>query len=293
MKPERKGELFIFSALFLWGFFPIITVLTYGTLPSLISLGYSTLISAVFFAIVMSVRKRWRELADPLLWKYCLGIALFIGVLYYGFFFFGLSKTTSGNASIISSAELLTSFIFFNIWKKEFFSTDHIIGALCMIAGTVIILVPNYSGVHAGDFLVLLSVCFPPIGNYFQQKARNIASSESIMFLRSLFSMPVIFLFAYLFGMHASSAAVYKSLGYLLASGIVLFGFSKILWIEAIHRISVTKANALSALGLLLTLVLAWIILHQAPTVWQISALVPLFIGTLFLTNNLSFKKKS
>ena len=90
--------------------------------------------------------------------------------------------------------------------------------------------------------------------------------------------------------MHADGAAVYHALPFLLISGIFLFGVSKILWIESIHRISVTKANALESIAPLFTIIFAWIILQQQPTLWQALSFAPSFIGVLLLTNNLNFK---
>ncbi len=79
---------------------------------------------------------------------------------------------------------------------------------------------------------------------------------------------------------------------FLLANGVLIFGVSKILWLEGISRISVTKALALGSLAPLFTLFIAWIVLKQAPTAWQIASLAPFFLGVLLLTNNLKFRHK-
>ena len=181
MKEERKGELFQFGGSILWALFPVITVLTYSSLPSLISLGWSTAISTIFFFVIVVARKRVHELFNWQLWKYIFGVVIFIGVLFYSLFYIGLTKTSPGNASIIALGEVFTSFLFFNIYKKEFFSGRYMLGSFLMILGAIIVLIKGYSGSHIGDMLILLAVFFPPIGNYFQQKARTIASSESIL----------------------------------------------------------------------------------------------------------------
>ena len=97
---------------------------------------------------------------------------------------------------------------------------------------------------------------------------------------------------AYLLQAQASLADLRISLPYLIVNGILLLGLAKIFWIEGIHRISVTKATALSSITPLLTLLFAWIILNQAPTVWQLTSLVPLLLGVLLLTDNIKLSRK-
>ncbi|MBI2356020.1 MAG: DMT family transporter [Candidatus Doudnabacteria bacterium] len=69
----------------------------------------------------------------------------------------------------------------------------------------------------------------------------------------------------------------------LLINGLIMLGLSKIFWLEAIHRISVVKANALSSMGPLATLFFAWIILRDAPTSWQLLSIVPMIFGVVLL----------
>jgi len=290
--PETKrGEKYLFIEIVLWAFFPIVTTLTYAHLPSLISLGWSTLFAAIFFGGVVLYRKSWREMQNLLLWKYIAGIVLFTGVLFYVFYFVGLKYTTPGNAALIALFEVFTSFVFFNILRGEYMSRDHKIGAVLMVIGALIVLAPNFSGINIGDFLVLGATFCAPFGNFFQQKARAIASSEIIVFVRSVVAAAVIFLLAYLFGQHASIGNVQASLSLLLINGVLILGLSKILWIEAIYRMSVTKAIALNSMTPLLTLIIAWAVLSQAPNMWQLASLVPLLLGAFFLTGQLKLPR--
>lgn len=291
MSETRKGELLIFTAGFFWSFFPIITVLTYSTLPSLASLAWSTLFATFLFAGVVSYRKKWSELRNVQLWKYSLLIALFIGILYYSFIYIGLESTTPGNMMVIALFEIFTSFLLFNVFQKEQISFEHKIGALLMVIGAGIVLIRDFSGINIGDVFILVAVCCSPFGNLFQQRARKIASSETIMFLRSLLSIPALFLLAYMLDAHVSFSDVHASFSFLLINGVLILGLSKIFWVEAIHRISVTKALALSSINPFLTLVFAWLILHQEPAVWQITSLIPLVAGVMLLTDQFEFNK--
>lgn len=259
-------------------------------MSGLSSLAWSTFFASILFAGLMVYRGTWREMRDPLLWKYSFFIALFIGVLLYSFYFIGLKYTTPGNAAILLQFQVFTSFLFFNVLRKEPITVQYKIGAVLMVGGAVIILGREWNGINLGDLLVLVGTLCAPIGNYFQQRAREIASSESIMFLRSVLSAIIIFPFAYFVSMHASFEDVRGSLLFLLVNGVLLLGLAKIFWIEGIHRVSVTKATALSSIGPLFTLFFAWLILHQAPTVWQLASLVPFVLGTLLLMDQIRFR---
>ena len=291
MSEERKGELLIFAAGGMWSLFPIITILSYGRLSGLASLAWSTVFATLFLGALMIYRRKTHELLDLRVWKYGLFIAFYIGVLYYSLIFIGLQHTTAGNAAILGLFEVFTSFILFNVWRKEAFSLEHIAGSLLMILGAFTVLARDFSGFNIGDGLIILATFSSPFGNIFQQKARTITSSETIMFVRSILSVPALFALAFILGQSASTASVYASVIFLGINGFLLLGLSKILWIEAIHRISVTKAVALSSINPLLTLLLAWPVLGQVPSIWQFAAFIPFFFGVLLLTDNLRFRR--
>ena len=284
LSTQQKGDLNVYATSFLWALFPIITVLSYSTLDPLPSLAFSTLFAAAFFAVMVTIRGRWSELANFSALISIAYVVLFIGVGYYSFTFMALKYTTAGNVSLVGLLEIFFSYLFFTIWKKERFSLRHVFGSLLMIIGTAIVLLPNVTNINLGDLFAVISVMCAPIGNYFQQKARLLVSSETIMLVRSLLTVPIVFLISVLLGQHFLLSQVRGSVLFLLINGVLLLGFSKVLWIESIHRISVTRANALSSISPVLTLFFAYILLGQVPTIFQLTSIVPLIVGLLLLT---------
>lgn len=283
MTEQRKGEWYAFSSAATWAVFPIVTVLAYAVLPSLLTLLWSTVFAALFFAVVIVYRGKWRELRSLALWRLGAGVALFIGA-FYVFYFEGLARTSPGNAAILVLFGVFNSFLFFNVRRGEPFPAKYKWGAALMVVGAFIVLGRDFSGVNVGDLLVLAGTFFTPVANFYQRKAREFASSETVMFLRSLLTIPPIFLLAYFFGESVEMGAVYAALPYLLINGVLLFGLSKMFWLEAIHRIPVAKSEAMQGFSPLLTLILAWLILDEAPTIWQLASLVPLAVGVVLLT---------
>jgi drug/metabolite transporter (DMT)-like permease len=284
MTESRKGEIYILSEAILWSLFPVITILSFTSLKPLASLALSYLTASIFFAVILTYKKLWpqilvKQTVIDVFWG-----AFFISILSYFIQFIGLKYTTAGNAAIILQMEIFFSYLVFNVWKKEYLDTKHIFGAVLMLVGALILLLPKSSHVNKGDLLLLASTALSPIGNIFQQRARKTASSYTIIFLRTAISFPVILLSAFLLNQGFTLPQIGNSWWLLLINGILLFGLSKVLWLESIHRIPVVKANAITCIGPLFTIFFAYLFLHQSPTPWQLLAIIPLFFGIIIIT---------
>jgi drug/metabolite transporter (DMT)-like permease len=285
---ERQGELFILLEIVLWGIFPVITVLSYKGLHPFASLWISTVISTFFFAGLVTVRKKWPEVKKTHTYKDIFIATAFV-VFFYILYYSALEHTSPGNASIVALTETFFSYLFFNLWRKEHMLREHMIGAILMIIGAVIVLYPNTKELNIGDLFILLGAATIPFGNFFQRRARSKVSSEVIMFVRSVIATIMISVVILVFKIQMPSNEIQKSLTFLVINGVLVLGLSKVFWLEAIHRINVAKAVALNAGAPLITLLFAWAFLHHVPTIWQMVSLIPMFFGVMML----SLQKKS
>ncbi|PIQ77598.1 hypothetical protein COV82_03565 [Candidatus Peregrinibacteria bacterium CG11_big_fil_rev_8_21_14_0_20_46_8] len=281
---ELAGDLFIFAEAFLWGLFPIITILAYSALTPLYTAAISTLIAAITFALILTFQRRWHEIAIKSVWPDILGATIIIGVFFYILVFVGLRHTSAGNASIVGLMEVFFCFVVFSLLGKERLSVGKKIGAACMVIGALVILLPKHTAPNLGDILILVAASFVPFGNYFAQRARKKVGSVTIMFLRSIMSFVVLLVVAYFFEPLPGPDVLRKSFVFLAINGLLLLGFSKLLWLEAIHRIPVTKAISLSSISPAFTLLFAFLFLDELPTVAQIAGFFPIFAGVLLLT---------
>lgn len=287
MDETAKGNVFIILHMIFWSLFPIFTIFTFLTLPSLYSASFSTLFAALFFAIALTYKKKWKELLIKEAWPDIIIASFFIGVFYYGLYFFALKFTTAGNASIAALMELFFTFLVLGLWGKEKILPRNIIGAIFMGVGAVILLLPRTSGINYGDFIIVFATVMAPFGNYFMQKARKKVSSLTIMFVRSFISSIFIFFIALFFFPLPSFTDITSSLIFLIPNGIIFLGFSKILWIEGIHRIPITKASSLSTVTPLFTIIFSFFLLKEVVTSGQIFGAIPIIIGA-----NLILRKK-
>lgn len=256
----------------------------YETLSPLFALVFSNFFAVLFFLTILAFNRNWKELKKieglkNVVWASSALIFLWL------FIFAGLQYTTAGNASIFLLMEILFSFLYFGLWHKEEFTKAHILGALVMATGALFVLFPGEFSLNKGDLLIIAGTAFGPIGNYFQQKARKQLSTETMLMVRNLITIPIIAILIVFTRQTIPSFEEFRAvLPWLIISGTVVFGLSKILWIEAIHRISVSKAVSLNTICPGLTLVFAYFLLNEIPTLWQIAGFVPMLIGAILIT---------
>lgn len=281
----RKGELCIFLSALLWGLFPVITILTFSGTGPLYSAALSTLASAVFFAVLLTIRRQWSFVHERRAWKPILLTTLYIGIIFYGLVFTGLRYTNAGNGAIMSLMEVFFSFLILGLLiRHEQLVVRHLFGGICMVGGVGLILLPNVSGWHAGDLLILLATACAPLGNKYTQEARQTVTAEFVLFWRGLLSGLFLLALAYALEPLPARHVIVQSLSFFLVNGILLLGLSKILWIEGVHRIPITKAVSLEVIAPLFTLIVAFFVLHEKVTVLQMAGLLPIVAGVFLLT---------
>lgn len=281
----QKGELYLLSEILLWSLFPVISILTFTGNSPLESAALSTIIAAIFFAIVVTFKKGWHQLKIRSAWKPILASSLIIGVIFYGLVFTGMEFTTAGNTSIIFLMEIFFAMLILGLWGKERITRTDLIGGCLMFFGAVIVLYQGTININRGDFIILIATAVPPVGNYFAQQARKLVSSEFMLFIRSFISGIFLLVLSLLIDQEFNFSLLESSLPLLLINGILILGLSKIFWTEAIHRISITKAMSLNALVPAFTMTFAYFFLEETPTVWQLLGFLPIFLGVQLLSD--------
>ncbi|MFA6523385.1 MAG: DMT family transporter [Candidatus Peribacteraceae bacterium] len=285
LSKQRRGELAIFLSATLWSLFPVVTILILNTLPPLYTAALSTLAAAMYFAVILSVKGRWHELLRREAWSSMFMTSLLIGVFFYGFFITGLRFTTAGNASILALMEVFFSYLILGILlSHEHVSRRAFLGSTLLVLGAAVVLLPNVSTLKSGDFLIVLATLFGPMGNVFAQRARSLVSTETVLFFRSIMSGCVLLVLALLLEPPPASAILLSSTGFIVLNGIFLFAISKVLWLEGIRNISITKAISLESLSPALTLLVAYFVLGEHILPSQVFGFLPMVAGVLLLT---------
>jgi drug/metabolite transporter (DMT)-like permease len=158
------------------------------------------------------------------------------------------------------------------------------VGGILMVLGAGVILFPKASGWHIGDVIIAIATAVPPIGNMYAQLARRSVSAEWIMFCRSIIGGIFLLIFATIVEPVPAVSEVSHSIPFLLLNGCLLLGLSKILWIDGINLIPITKATSFVGLTPLFTLILAALVLGEPVQLYHILSLLPIMAGMFLLT---------
>jgi len=290
---EIQGEVIMFFENAMWALFPIFVLLTVSKVSSIFAAGISTLFAALFFAVLITIKRQWHEIKIKKALRDILIMTALIGVIFYVLLFIGIKQTTAGNAGIILLMEVFFTMIILGLWKKEKQTIKTIGGGGLMVIGAFFVMFKGTFAFNQGDLIILLATAIPPIGNYYAQRARKLVSANMIMFIRSAIAGFFILGLAFLLEQPPGLIDIQNSLLNLFVTGFIILGLSKILWIEAIHRITITKAISLSAYAPAFTLVFAYFILGDIPTIWQILGFLPMLAGVYLITEIRNFKKQS
>jgi len=283
MTQEREGELMMIGLSILESWFPILSIIAISSIGALHTYAFSLLVSLIFFLAIMLKKNLFIELKNKKAYKDLLLTSFWITTLF-SLVFIGMQYTTAGNMSVIIFLQLFFSYLYFNILGKEKIDLIHTIGAFIMGIGAIIILLPEDLNFNKGDWIILFAASIAPIANLYSKRARKFCSSETILGFRTIVAFPIVSLLAWIIEPQINLEAIQKALPQVIIIGLVIFGISKILWMEALHRISITKVSALIALVPPMTLFFAYLYLNEAPELRQIIGIIPVLIGGYLLT---------
>lgn len=283
MTKEREGELFMVGLALLESWFPIFSIVSMSYIGALYTYTYSLIIALVFFLIIMYKRDKFKELKNKKAYKDLLLTSFWITTLFL-LVFIGMQYTTAGNMAVIIFLQLLFSFLYFNVLGKEEMDKVHIIGASLMGIGALIILLPDNISFNKGDLLIFLAAAIAPFANLYQKRARVYCSSETILGFRTVVGLPFIAVMAWYFEPTTTFEGFKQALPSLLFIGILIYVVSKIMWIEALHRISITKVSAMLGLVPMMTLFFAYLYLNEVPEFRQIVGIIPVLVGGYLIT---------
>jgi drug/metabolite transporter (DMT)-like permease len=283
MTKEREGELYMVALSLLEGFFPILSIISIGLIGALHTYGFVLVFATLLLAIILYKQRRTAELLLPHAQKDLLLTSFYITLLFT-LIFISLRYTTAGNVAVLLFMQLLFSYLYFNVLGKETLSPLHSWGAVMMGAGALVVLLPDDLHFNMGDALALGAAAVAPLANLYQKRARSHVGAITILTYRNLVAIPVIFLLALLFEASITLEALRDALPFLLAIAVLVYVLAKILWIEALHRISITKMSAMVALVPLFTLIFAYFILDELPSMRQLFGIFPIIVGGFLIT---------
>lgn len=288
MTKEREGELLMLGLTILESWFPILSIVAISYVGALHTYMYSLAIALFFYMAIMYKRDRFKELKNRTAYKDLLLTTFWITFIFT-LIFIGMRYTTAGNMAVIVFLQVLFSYLYFNVFGKEKMETIHLIGAVIMGTGALIILFPENFEFNKGDWLILAAAAAAPIVNLYQKRARAYCSAETILGFRTVVGLPFVTLLAYLMEPSVSYEAFMSALPYIFLIATGVYVVSKIMWIEALNRMSITKLSAMLALLPVMTLFFAYLYLGEVPEFRQMMGIIPVLVGGYLITKPIEY----
>ncbi len=283
MTKEREGESLMVGLSILEAWFPILSIVAMSYVGALHTYMYSLVIAFFFYMAIMYKRDRFKELKNKAAYKDLLLTTFWITFIFT-LIFIGLRYTTAGNMAVIIFLQVGFSYLYFNVFGKEKMNTIHLVGAIIMGIGALVILFPEDFAFNKGDWLILISAAAAPIVNLYQKRAREYCSAETILGFRTVVGFPFVALLAYLLEPAVTYENFMSALPYMFLIATGIYVAAKIMWIEALNRLTITKLSAMLALLPVFTLIFAYLYLDEVPEFRQILGIIPVLIGGYLIT---------
>ncbi|MDA3898952.1 MAG: DMT family transporter [Spirochaetes bacterium] len=288
LSTEKKGELFIGVSLLLWGMMPVLVRSSANVLPPLFFAGSSIFIAGIVCLLVLVVSGKTAELICKTAFRDMLFSTLIISVLFYGVLFWAGQKTRAGNIAILNQSEVIWTFLFFTLLGFEKVTTRKIAGTFFVLVGVSLIVLRNFSGAFVSwDLFLVLIFTITPVGNYFQKRALTRVSSITQLCFRSLLGGFFLLSMSVLFEKEQLSHGSPVFIVSLIAlNGLLALGVSKILFLESLKRLEVSKTIALGTAAPAVTMIAAYFILDEIPEITQLLGLACVMTGILIMVWN-------
>ncbi len=284
LSEERKGEVCIFFEAILWGIFPLLTFMSLSTLGPLFSGGLSQLLSLFVIAPFAIKHKTFpnvlrREVVKPVILS-----AILIGAIFYSLLFIAGKYEDPVTIGILLLFEVPATYLVLLLFGKERVRCTQVIGSILVLIASFMVIYKEDFSLRLTSFLVIIAVFFPPMGNYYSKIAREFVSASVLLFVRGTLSTIFILIFAVLFEELPTSNDLKSSLAFIVPNGLLVFGVSKILWVEGIYRIPISKAISINSMFPIVTMLACYLFLGLNPSYSQLLALIPGILGVYLLT---------
>ena len=280
------GTALALLSAFLWSFFPL---LTFGdqALPPFTYAGASTLVAAALFAGLLTAKGRWRTFSIAHCWVDLAYLTLLNGVIFHAGVFFAARTTPPGTVIMLLQLELPFSVLMLRLLGKEQLRPHELFGCVTLFLGAIVLVLPRGTSfrLELPELVLIGCAALPPLGNLAVRRARLLLTTVEILFVRSLVAGAILLTA----GLSRESPPALNSLSALTlaaiaANGIFIMALGKLIWVEAVTRIPISKAVALGATTPAITLLLTYLFFGTLPTMSEWGALVLVTAGVLLIT---------
>ncbi len=231
-------------------------------------------------------RNRWPARRD-VLWLVALGV-LGNG-LYQLLFVFGVSRTRVADAALIVAAMPAFVALISRVRGVERVRPRAIAGILMSVLGVGIVMLGSAAaastrGSIVGALLVFVGVmCWSTFTVAMQPFTHRVNPVQLNALTMSGGMIPLLLLTPFAFTKVPWGHIAPIAWVCLLYSSIISIGLAYLFWYRGIRVLGPTRASVYGNLQPIVAILVAWGVLHEAPTAWQIVGTITI-IGGIFLT---------
>jgi drug/metabolite transporter (DMT)-like permease len=251
---------------------------------------FNTLRFAIAGVLVVLVARRWGR-ARPARadWPRLTLLALLGITIYQVAFIQGLSLTKAGNASLIMGTGQIYTALFSHLRGHERVRGRDAAGILMSTVGLVSVVLGSGAEVGfgaglKGDLLMLFAtVCWSAytVGN--KPLVDRYGSVAATAWTMAIGAVPLVLLGAPELLRHDLASVPASGWGAVAYSSLGALVIAFFIWYRGVEKIGSTRTAVYSNFQPVIVLLIAWPLLHETPTLWQIAGAGGIFTG-IYLT---------
>lgn len=288
---ETTGVILVLVSMLFFGLEPVISKYTVRIINPIFTAAISVLFASIIPIFILVNKKMLKKLVEKDNALFLFLISFFGSVIALLLFLFGAGMTSGINASLLLQVEPLYSVLLGFFILKEAISKKQLFAMFLIIAGLSVVFYNGTLKVNYGDILILATPLFYQISHTIVKKVMKKIGDDVIAAGRFVYALPIFLILSTLAGANqfeVLSQPFYLSLLVFLG---VSWALGYILWLKAIKRINLSKATIIIAPYPVLSIIFAWVILSEAPTIFQISGLALIIIGVYTIGETRSEKR--
>jgi drug/metabolite transporter (DMT)-like permease len=288
---ETIGVILVMASILFYGLQPIVSKYIVNTVNPLFTVTISVLFASIIPFFILVKRGMVRELVSRESMVYLFLISFSGSVIALILFLIGVGMTSGISASLLLQIEPIYSALLGFFILKEAVGRGQVFAMFLVIIGVAIIFYNGSLQVNYGDVLILATPLFYQISHLVVKKVMNKIEEDVIIAGRFVYAVPILLVISTLAGANQFEVLLkplYLSLLLLLG---VSWALGYILWIKALKRINLSKATVIVAPYPILSVILAWVMLSEVPSVYQITGLVLVLVG-IYATGKTKSEKR-
>ncbi len=248
MREEIKGYLYALLCIFFWSLIPVVAKVGQCSLDTYQFLFYSSAVSFISLLVYVLCTGRFADIKKYSLKELCWSLFLgFLGTyIYYLLLYFGYREAKGLDVLVMQYTWPLFVAFLSPLIVKEKLSKKRIIGVLLGFAGVVVVLTRGHiwtlrlPNLNILLLVLLASLCFA----LFSLLSKGFEKEESLLTTIYFFAATGASLIS--LGIFSSfTLPTSKDVVSILLNGILVNGFSYILWIMALKRLNASSLASL------------------------------------------------